>query len=209
MFRRLKVGVGLALVASCAAWGQDFSRVEVFGGYSYGNFGATRAFEGRNSVNGFNAAVTVNVNRWAGLVSDFSGHYGDSSSTIPLPPILCPPGTACVSTARGADRYHNFLFGPQFTLRKDKVAPFLHALIGGSHFNETRITTIVLPPPGIPPVFRFSVSSTNFAFATGGGVDYKLTERIAWRVQADYLQTQINRRTQNDLRTSTGLAFHF
>jgi len=93
------------------------------------------------------------------------------------------------------------------------VSPFVHFLIGGSHLDETATTTIPVPTPPIFPVlpstFTIKTSSTNFAFATGGGADFKLTERIAWRVQADYLQTQINRHAQNDLRVATGLVFQF
>ncbi len=209
--RRTLVGLGVLLLMCTGARAQEYPKVEIFGGYSYGNFGPTTSVGDRTSVNGWNASVGVNVNQWFGLASDFSGHYGDFHFTVPVPPIACTPGATCVIDTSGNDKYHNFMFGPQFSLRKEKVTPFVRFLIGGSHLNESGTTTFPFtpPPPPIPPTFKFSTSSTNFAFALGGGADYKLTERVAWRLQADYLQTQINRRTQNDLRVSTGLVFRF
>ena len=212
--RRILLGmVGLMLFVS-GAKAQDYPRVEVFGGYSYGNVGPTAAIgEGRNSVNGWNASVNANVNRWLGLASEIGGEYGDFHFTAPAPPIACGTTTPCTIDTKGTDKYHNFLFGPQFTLRREKVSPFGHFLIGGSHVNETATITIPVPPSPIFPIapntFTLRTSSTNFAFATGGGADFKLTQRIAWRVQADYLQTQINRHTQNDVRLVTGLVFRF
>jgi hypothetical protein len=154
--------------------------------------------------------VSANVNRWLGLVSDIGGEYGNFHFTVPVPPIVCGSAAPCVIDSKGSDKYHNFLFGPQFTLRREKVSPFLHVLLGGSHLNESVTSVIpITPPPPIPPVVKFSVASTNFAFATGGGADFKIAERVSWRIQADYLQTQISRHTENDIRMTTGLVFRF
>jgi len=192
---------------------QDYPKVEVFGGYAYGNFGPAAFGGDRTNVNGWNAAATVNFNHWFGIATDVSGHYGDFHASVPVPPIACTPPNCSINTT-GTDKYHNFLFGPQFTLRSEKLTPFAHFLIGASHLNESGTTTIPAPLPPIPPppfplTFNFSTSSTNFAFALGGGADYKLTERMAWRVQADYLGTQIHSMTQADMRVSTGLVFRY
>jgi len=211
---KMLLAVGMFLLCVGGTRAQEYPRVEVFGGYSYGNFGPTAGTgEGRNSVSGWNTSANVNVNRWFGLASDIGGEYGNFHFTAPVQPIACGTTTPCTIDVKGNDKYHNFLFGPRFTLRREKVSPFGHFLIGGSHLNETATTTIPVPTPPIFPVlpntFTIKTSSTNFAFATGGGADFKLTERMAWRVQADYLQTQINRHTQNDLRVATGLVFRF
>lgn len=212
--RRILLGVGVFLFSVAGIRAQEYPRVEVFGGYSYGNFGPPAgSVEGRNSVNGWSSSVNMNVNRWFGLASDIGGEYGDFHFTVQAPPLVCGATTPCTIDTKGNDKYHNFLFGPQFTLRREKVSPFGHVLIGGSHLSETATTTIPVPTPPIFPVlpntFTIKTSSTNFAFATGGGADFTLTHRVAWRVQADYLQTQINRHTQNDVRLSTGLVFRF
>src|ERR1700733_2124508 len=77
----------LALAASSKA--QDFPRAEIFGGYSYLSFdvaGARDKLEsvtgddlsfipGRLNLNGWEASLDVNLNRWVGVEGDFSGHY--------------------------------------------------------------------------------------------------------------------------------------
>jgi len=61
--------VMLALPVSLMA--QDYSKAEVFGGYSY------QHVEGGINLNGWNAAVAGNVNPWLGFVADFGGYYGN------------------------------------------------------------------------------------------------------------------------------------
>jgi opacity protein-like surface antigen len=210
MLSRFFLLVGVCLALGVAVRAQEFPKAEVFGGYSYGNFGPTVSGAGRNNVNGWNASLGVNLNRWFGRVSDFSGHYGSFTASIPFPPIPCTP-TACAITTSETDKYHSFLFGPQFSLRAKKAIPFVHALFGGSRLNQSGKTTILLPPPPIPPpfIFNFSTSSTNFAFAGGGGVDYKFTDKLSWRLQADYLEIGTRSRTLNNVRVSTGIVIHF
>jgi opacity protein-like surface antigen len=208
MMQRLFLAAGLCIALSVAARAQEFPKAEVFGGYSYGNFGPVLSGAGRTNLNGWNASVGVNVNRWFGLVTDFDGHYGSSKAFIPFPPIPCTP-TACGFTISENDKFHNFLFGPQFSLRTKKLTPFVHALFGGSRFNRSGTETIVPPPPTTASTFNFSSSTTNFAFAGGGGVDYKFTDKFAWRVQADYLEIGSQSRTLNNVRVSTGLVIHF
>jgi opacity protein-like surface antigen len=193
--RKMLFAVGVFLLWVGGTRAQEYPRVEVFGGYSYGNFGPA-AF-----------------NHWFGVAGDIGGHYGDFKASVPLPPLPCAPPNCSIDTT-GTNKYHNFLFGPQYTLRREKLSVFAHTLIGTSHLNESGTTTIPgpvppIPPPPFPLTFNFSTSSTNFAFAIGGGADYKLTERMAWRVQADYLGTQIHSMTQADVRVSTGLVFRF
>jgi opacity protein-like surface antigen len=211
MIKRLFFVMGLCTVLSVAVRAQEFPKAEVFGGYSYDNFGPVISGAGRTNLNGWNGSLSVNVNRWFGLVSDFSGHYGSSSATLPLlfPPIPCPAPGCPIITISENDKYHNFLFGPQFSLRAKKVTPFIHALFGGSRLSRSGTETITAPLPTPPSTLNFSTSTTNFAFAGGGGVDYKFSERFAWRVQADYLEIGIPNRTLNNVRVSTGLVIHF
>lgn len=208
MLKRPFLAMGLCIAFSVAWRAQEFPRAEVFGGYAYGNFGPVSSGAGRTNLNGWNTSLGVNVNRWFGLVSDFGGHYGSLNGSTPLPPIPCAP-TACGVATSENDKYHSFLFGPQFSFRIKKVTPFVHALLGGARLNRSGTATILLSPAPIPPLFpptyNFSISTTNFAFAGGGGVDYKFTERFAWRVQADYLEIGIPNRTLNNIRVSTGL----
>ena len=209
MLRRFFLAIGVCLVLGVAARAQDFPKAEVFGGYSYGNFGPSVSGAGRTNVNGWNTSLGVNLNRWFGLVSDFSGHYGSFNAPINFLPNLCVPAGCASGTISESDKYHNFLFGPQFSLRAKKATPFVHALFGGSRLNRSGTENIIFPPLTTPSASSFSTSTTNFAFAGGGGVDYKLTEKLAWRVQADYLEIGIPNRTLNNVRVSTGIVFHF
>ena len=209
MIRRIFVAAGLSLILGGANRAQEFPKAEVFGGYSYGNFGASVSGASRNNLNGWNASLGVNLNRWFGLVSDFSGHYGRFSAVLqPNPCAIVITGCPQISISE-KDKFHNFLFGPQFSMRSKRATPFVHALFGGSRLNRSGTETFTLPPPGIPATFKFAFSSMNFSFAGGGGVDYKLSERLAWRVQADYFAIGIPNRTLNSVRVSTGLVFHF
>jgi len=96
-----------ALNASAAT--EDFTRVELFGGYQFTHIGGV----GGVNTNGWNAALTGNVNRWFGVTADFSGSY---------------KGAGGLSA-----KAHTFTFGPQFSLRSGRVTAFAHVLAGGFH----------------------------------------------------------------------------
>ncbi len=82
-------------------------KVDLFGGYQYTRIGGP----GGVNANGWNAALTGNVNRWFGVTADFSGTY---------------KGVGGIS----ANAY-TYTFGPTVTLRNERVSPFAHALFGG------------------------------------------------------------------------------
>jgi len=210
MLSRFLHTIVVCLTFAGAAGAQDFPQAEVFGGYSYASFSSVANGQGRSNLNGWNGSLAVNLNHWFGLVSDFGGHYGSWSGTIIPLPLLCVPAGCSSATISESDKYHTFLFGPQFSLRKDRATPFVHALFGGAHFNRSGTETIQFIPPGPPAAqIPFSTSTNSFSFAGGGGVDYKFTDSLSWRIQADYLQIGIPGRTLNNVRASTGVVFHF
>ena len=85
----------------------------------------------------------------------------------------------------------HFMVGPQISL-PTRVSPFFHVLGGFGHIHESGLT------------------STSFATAIGGGVDFHLAPLFAWRVvQADDVITQFFGVTEHSLRISTGLVFRF
>ena len=114
---------------------------------------------------GWGTSVTGNVNRWFGVTADFSGHYSDGE-----------PGTV-----RERQRAHSFLFGPRFSLRRKRATPFAYALFGGVRFRgEVSAPTLNLFAAG---------EDTGFNMALGGGLDVKLTRRVALRAfQLDYMR---------------------
>ncbi|MBI3662612.1 MAG: outer membrane beta-barrel protein [Acidobacteria bacterium] len=89
---------------------QEAPKAEIFGGYSFSSLETGNGLK-RLSLNGWNASVAGNVNRFLGFVGDFSGQYGSQSSV--------------------KHNVHTFLFGPRFSYRKNrKVTLFVHALFG-------------------------------------------------------------------------------
>lgn len=162
------------------------SYAQVPGGNVYVGYSYLRANlpTGETNLNGWNGSVEVKVIPFIGLVGDFSGNYG--SQTVPGSFLL--PVNASI-------HQNNFLFGPRLSFTVAKFRPFVHALIGASHINQSAT--------------GFSNSDTSFADALGGGIDYHLIPLIAWRVQIDDLQTRFFNTRQDDIRISTGIVVHF
>ncbi len=96
----------LGLFSLAAVAQENYSKAEVFGGYQY-----TR-FDGGVNANGFNGAITGNLNHWFGVAADFSGAYKNVS---------------------GVDtKTYTYTFGPQVAMRRGGAfTPFAHALFGG------------------------------------------------------------------------------
>ncbi len=190
MLKRKHILVLFATVAAAPLVAQ-VPRMELFGGYSYSN-GNPELTSNRLNLHGWNASVTGNVNRWFGVVGDFAGHYGTEATVVPcfVPP--CPEWPGPLNS-------HTFLFGPRFSLRCPKAAPFAHALFGAERLSAGQ--------GAAPATFRFG--QTGFAMGFGGGMNYSFTSRLGWRVQADYLPTRQLSRTQNNVRVSTGIVLRF
>ncbi len=154
-----------------------YSKFEVFGGYSY--FRGDDAVNGSFNLNGWNSAFVKNINQWFGIVVDVSGHYGS-----PFEALL------------GVDTQHNvhtFLFGPLFSLRAHpRVIPFAHGLFGFSHVNV-----------GLAGILTSDIGQ---AYGAGGGVDIKISEKLAIRAaQVDYINIRLSGVGSNNLRVSSGI----
>jgi len=63
------VAISIAAFVVPALAQQETPSVEVFGGYQFSHFTPSI------NANGWNAAVTGNVNRWFGITGDVSGSY--------------------------------------------------------------------------------------------------------------------------------------
>ena len=167
--------IGLILFCSvCSFWAaaQNTPKAEIFGGYQY-----TR-FDGGVDTNGWNAALTGNLNRWFGITADFSGAY---------------------KTISGVDfRQYTYTFGQTISSRRNEVIrPFAHALFGGFHDSAS--------------LSGISSSSNGFVMYVGGGLDVKLTHRLAVRAaQIDWMSLRANGSTDNNnFRYSAGIVAHF
>ncbi len=86
---------------------------------------------------------------------------------------------------------YTYLFGPRLTLRNPtKINPFAQALFGGSRLSAG------------------GLSSDQFAFSVGGGVDLGLLPHLALRPQVDYVGLRNSGQTTNCTRVSVGFVIH-
>jgi opacity protein-like surface antigen len=179
------------------AMAQEAPSAELFGGYSYFRT------DGGANLHGWNASVAGNINRWFGLVADFSGHYNSESSSLQVN----RPGFPVFSSRFRADRnIHKFMVGPRFSYRgKERITPFAHALFGVARIHTESETVI-----NETDRFSFSGTNTAFAMAIGAGLDVKLSDSIALRViQADYVLTRLGGFNEHNGRGSVGIVFRF
>ncbi len=107
MNKKLLVCLVLFGVLAVPAFAQ---KAEVFGGYQY-----TRLDGGWNG-NGWNGAVTMNLNNWFGVTGDFSGAY-DSGLHL-----------------------HTYTFGPTISHKEGAIAPFAHVLLGGGRASAAGVS---------------------------------------------------------------------
>lgn len=129
------------------------------------------------SAHGWHADVVLNT-RFFGFVTEISKHYGESAGT-----------NLNVTT---------FLVGPRFARHGKNITWFVQSMYGFSSINADG--DIFGPEIG-----RFD---SSFAFApAGGGIDVKLSEKIAFRVfQYDLIFTNFGRGGgQMQTRVSTGV----
>src|SRR6266850_4070514 len=202
----------LVLLFPISVAAQQTPKVEVFGGYSYLQLTEqSRTPLKSASLNGWNASVKLNVMPRIGLLADFGGNYGERGLTPYTINNLTKPGELIrVEAAPGDMHQHTFLFGPEVRLfRRDRLTVNVRALMGVAHTN-----VLVLPlrepiqrPAGSPPITQRSFPSASmFAASFGGSVDYRITDRLSYRiVQPELLLTRIDTGNQYNFRLSTGL----
>jgi hypothetical protein len=86
---------------------------------------------------------------------------------------------------------YEYLFGPRFYYRTEKSTVFAHTLFGAATAGGGGGDT-----------------STAFAMGYGGGVDVKISDRLAFRVmQVDYLPTHIGGIWEHNFRLGVGIVF--
>jgi hypothetical protein len=221
--RRFFIWVFLCVVfVPLLASAQDYSKVEIFGGYSYLHFDTNGAsssslnqlcntvtigncpfiFQLHPGFNGWNAAAQFNLNSWFGITADISGHYG----TLVTAKVTSASfqGINLVDFSVPKQRNYDFLFGPVFSYRKPRYKPFAHALLGDEH-----VSFASLQLPSNLGTFPAPPSNNCFVFSLGGGVDVKLSSRLLLRAgEFDYqhvTSSSGSKDYQNNLRFSVGI----
>jgi opacity protein-like surface antigen len=190
------------IVLSCfvSAAAQNSKRPELFAGYSFESidtgigstdFGTTTSLDNRFKANGFQLSATGYFTKRFGITGDFAGHFNTRNDTF---------GT---TNGQTQFRLFNVTGGPQLRFPNGgRFTPFVQGLAGIARRNLTETFAAT----------SFSDNKTSFALNIGGGVDYKLSDRFAWRlVQFDYNPIFLRSRTVNSFtipdRTLNGFRF--
>jgi hypothetical protein len=185
MMRKIAL-ISCSLVLAGVASAQVPMSGNVFFGYSYSNSNLFNL--GRTNTNGWDASVEGKFLPFIGIVADFDSHYGSQSF-----PAACPvsaPNCNASITLNFAE--HNYLFGPRASFSVGNIRPFAEILFGAGHGQVNN-----------------GSSDPSFATAVGGGLDYKFLNLLAWRVQGDYVHTDLFDISQNNVQLSTGIVVRF
>ncbi|MFZ0136245.1 MAG: hypothetical protein WAK89_04250 [Candidatus Sulfotelmatobacter sp.] len=185
----------LTVLIGSFAFAQDSTpKVQVFGGYSlvHEDTGGLSlltvnqvvphsmgSFAVNYDFSGWNAEGQYNANRWVGVAVDFSGRYG-------MPITSSTSGVSGLPKSTG----YSVLAGPVVSYRtKLRFTPFVHALVG---WDRTSLGASTLTGVS-PPASYAAITSNDFAFALGGGVDFKVFRLFSVRLgQLDYFHTSVN-----------------
>jgi len=159
-----------------------------FFGYSYSKGQVVNGAPIRIGMSGWEGTLEGKFLPWLGGVADFDWHYGGANTGCLG--VGCTPVKFRLNGSR-----HTVLFGPRASTSIGKYTPFAQVLLGFSHQTDTGGGQ--------------SVSDIAFSNEFGGGLDYKLLESVACRVQADWIHTRLFGVGQNDFRMSTGIVFRF
>jgi hypothetical protein len=212
---RSAIVLGLVLLfgTSASAFAQDYAKVEVPAYYSYMRFNP----ENGNIVSGFSlngggGGVTVYVNHFLGIASEFNG-YASTTKTFTFPANIanspCPAGC----DVKSSGDLFTYNVGPTLKLRAEHWEPFVETLFGGAHSNtysnlrkacQANCVTTLTP------------SNNAWSFIIGGGLDIPVTKTIAIRAaQFDYVLTRFGNgftggnNNQSNFRFNAGVVFRF
>jgi hypothetical protein len=183
-----KIVLAFTLLLSSFAAAQIPTSGNIFAGYSYYN---TNLGAQRQGLNGWEGSIEGKFFPipFLGVFADFSANYGNMK--FPNPAGLCAIGVVC-SPVSVNTHLDNFLIGPRLSVSVGKIRPFAEAEVGFAHINTHGFG-----------------SDTSISSGVGGGIDYSFFHLLGWRIQGDYLHTNLFNTPQNNVRISTGLVFHF
>jgi len=202
LVRRLKMLLAMLAVlpvfaALAAAQEQPPPKWELFGGYSffYPNADVNAQLPGallplssplESNPRGFGVSATYNFNRWIGLTLDTSTNSNSGETGF----------------AKRIDdtAFSNLSFGPKFTFRHDRFAPFLEVLVGDHR---------------LMPDALHNVNKIGLMF--GAGLDISLSRHVDLRlIRADFVMSNyrygpptVPSTDIRGLRAESGLIFKF
>ena len=158
---RFTIGALLLVVFAQPAGAQvSHPTADVFAGYSL--FPAAGDDFPRGTSHGVQVTAAVHLNRWFGVIGDMGAQFSTNRD-------LGPNFSGQVAHTRVVE----LLVGPRFTARSDRADVFVHGLFGTSRGDAG---------PGFE-----GFSDSGVTFGGGGGVDIRLTRRLAVRAGFDLM----------------------
>lgn len=200
----------LILIANFAS-AQDFSRFEVYAGYSITNIGGSDIgdiFDYWNSGNdepgvsvvtskyftrGFDTSAAVNLNKYFGIEGNFQFNTNNIASFTAV-------DNAFTALGKQNAKLFSFMAGPRFVLRSSEdLTPFAHFLVG---LNRVSFDYSLSCTTGqaecsadtingiVEDALLIDGSDAGFGFAIGGGADLNIVPSFAIRlIQAEYVKS--------------------
>ncbi|MGB6429829.1 MAG: outer membrane beta-barrel protein [Candidatus Acidiferrales bacterium] len=203
--RRLVILVGIFFAIALPAAAQKLPKFEVYGGYEFEHF--TTSDNSSGTLNGWSIQPAYYPFKFLGAVLDL----GDEES----PGYDQNNGTKVDASTHS---YHAYI-GPRFRLKLGRWTPFADVLFGGVYRTEETNTVAyfdsVTGDP-VPTGTELSAAQFNFAVHADGGIDFKLTHHIAWRLEGGFVHTNytitnaaIADPKQDNITASTGIVIRF
>jgi hypothetical protein len=162
------------------------SKVQVFGGYSYGTNDLQYGCDCDPGLHGYAASFTYNLGPHVGLEGAFTGHNGTNTLYYEA-----PSDTEYGYNTYAKQNIYTYVGGPRLTLPVGNFSLYTHFLVGAAHLGET-YSDVCTPPIGSDNSCYSEVdklAGTGFTFKTGGGVDWN---HGAWGIrilEVNYLHT--------------------
>ncbi len=195
--RKFGVLVGLIVFAGLPARAQnEYPKVELFAGYSYASTDLPRFTNRvpRMNGHGWAASIAGNLTRHFGITADFAGQYGTGDVQAFF------ETTGRLESRRINFSNHQLLFGPRFSVRRERATGFAHALFGVVHIRSSGFSV-----PFVIGLVRIT-PETDFAMAYGGGLDVNASKRLAVRVfQVDYIAVRGRGNWLHNVRAQAGI----
>jgi opacity protein-like surface antigen len=173
--------------------------------------GGTLVTPNRNRTDslGWNSSMSFFFTDRFGLTGDVSGVWRRENQTYLGQPY------------RAQLEIYNFLAGPTYRfVSASRWTPYVRAMAGVVYSRNRFGARSIAAPLGQ----EFDDSSVDFALGLGGGIDYRISDRVSYRIlQGDYnpifrrdrtrttsngTTIQIDGRTEQNIRFSTGIVLH-
>jgi len=164
------------LLFTVPSFAQDYAPFEIFGGYNFLRLNGV----GENSIsmNGWNMSFTGNLNSTLGIKAEIAGVYKNLKDDY-------------LGGEYNVNGY-SFMAGPQINGRFE-LFPSASSVFGHVLFGTERLGG------------EYFISTSYFAMALGGGIDWG-NGRIGVRApQIDYFPMRVNGSIMNNFRISAGI----